>query len=102
MDFLRQSLSANFSSDDNLRILVPKRNSGNFTYDGIEVGAERVMREVEEHIAHLKDVEGLEVSKISIIGYSLGGLVARYVVGLMGHYGWFDRIEPVVRMFCEE
>ena len=30
-----------------------------------------------------------------MVGYSLGGLVARYSIGLMYSNGWFERIEPV-------
>ena len=38
------------------------------------------------------------MKKLSIIGYSLGGLVARYTIGLLLHNGWFDRLEPVVQI----
>lgn len=38
---------------------------------------------------------GQRITKISFVGYSLGGLVVRYAVGLLHHRGWFDRIEPV-------
>jgi len=30
-----------------------------------------------------------------MFGYSLGGLVARYSIGLLFSNGWFDRIEPI-------
>ena len=30
-----------------------------------------------------------------MVGYSLGGLVARYSIGLLYSKGWFDRVEPV-------
>lgn len=65
-----------------LHIFVAKRNSGNFTYDGIELGGERVTNEVEEEIASLSK-DGKEVNKISFVGYSMGGLVARYSIGLL-------------------
>ena len=39
--------------------------------------------------------EGHTVSKFSIVGYSLGGLVARYAVGLLDHKGYFERMQPV-------
>lgn len=35
------------------------------------------------------------MKKISIVGYSLGGLVARYAIGLLYHKGLFDKVEPV-------
>lgn len=80
--------------EDLLHILVPKTNSGNFTYDGIETGAERVTHEIEEHVALLEE-DGPRIEKISMFGYSLGGLVARYSIGLLYSNGWFDRLKPV-------
>jgi len=73
---------------------VAKSNSGNYTYDGIETGAERVTQEIEEHIAEL-EAKGSRIKKLSMFGYSLGGLVARYSIGLLFSNGWFDRIEPI-------
>ena len=81
-------------SEDNLHILVAKTNSGNFTYDGIDLGAERVTKEIETYIGNLEN-EGCHVNKLSIVGYSLGGLVARYAIGLLYSNGWFKRIQPV-------
>lgn len=73
---------------------MAKSNSGNYTYDGIERGAERVTQEIEEHIAEL-EAKGSRIRKFSMFGYSLGGLVARYSIGLLYSNSWFDRIEPV-------
>lgn len=39
---------------------------------------------------------GKKVKKISFIGYSLGGLIVRYAIGLLGKKGLFDTIEPDV------
>ena len=80
--------------EDQLHILIAKSNSGNFTYDGIETGAERVTHEIEETIATLER-DGSKIKKISMLGYSLGGLVARYSIGLLHSNGWFDRLEPI-------
>jgi hypothetical protein len=76
-----------------LIVLVCKRNAGSFTYDGIEVGAERVAREIEETLEELAR-DGYKIKKLSMVGYSLGGLVARYAVGLLHHKGWLDKIQP--------
>ena len=81
-------------SDDELIILKASRNSGSFTYDGIEVGAERVAKEIEDTLEELER-DGYKITRFSIVGYSLGGLVARYVIGLLHHKGYFDRIKPV-------
>ncbi len=82
-----------------LHVLVAKSNSGNFTYDGIELGGERLTREIEDEIEKLED-QGTPIAKLSLVGYSLGGLVARYAIGLLYSRGLFDRIEPVVRQTC--
>ena len=79
---------------DRLHILVAKSNSSSLTYDGIETGAERVTQEIEETINKLEE-DGSKIRKISMVGYSLGGLVARYAIGLLHSNGWFDRLEPV-------
>ncbi|KAH7025733.1 putative serine esterase-domain-containing protein [Microdochium trichocladiopsis] len=79
---------------DKLHLLLVKRNQGSFTYDGIERGGERVVAEIQEELAAIRS-RGGNISKISIVGYSLGGLVARYAVGLLYAKGIFDEIEPV-------
>jgi dienelactone hydrolase len=78
-----------------VHVLLPKSNSGNSTYDGIEVGGERVTTEIEAELQELEG-KGIHVKKLSVVGYSLGGLVARYAIGLLYHKGWFDKLEPVV------
>jgi hypothetical protein len=80
---------------EKLHILVPKGNSGNFTYDGIELGGERVCYEIEDELEKLTK-RGQKIKRISLVGYSLGGLVARYAVGLLYSKGVFETIEPVV------
>lgn len=91
MSFIADSLQ---DEHLDLHIIKPKANSGNLTYDGIEVGGERVTEEVEYELAEL-DKQGKTVTKISVVGYSLGGLIARYAIGLLYSRGIFDRIEPV-------
>jgi hypothetical protein len=81
--------------EENLHILVAKRNSGSFTYDGIELGGERVCQEIEDELDKLAR-NGQEIKKLSIVGYSLGGLVSRYAIGLLYSRGIFDKIEPIV------
>lgn len=82
--------------EDQLHLLLAKRNSGNFTYDGIELGGERVCVEIEEEIESIRS-RGGNVAKLSLVGYSLGGLVARYAIGLLYAKGVLDEVEPVVR-----
>lgn len=81
--------------EETLHILVAKRNSGSFTYDGIELGGERVCQEIEEEIEKLAK-NGQEIKKLSLVGYSLGGLIARYASGLLYSKGFFEKVKPVV------
>ncbi|PKX92254.1 lipase ROG1 family protein [Aspergillus novofumigatus IBT 16806] len=93
LDYLAASLRERYG-EDRLYILAAKRNSGNFTYDGIELGGERLAHEIEDTLGALA-AEGTHIKKLSVIGYSLGGLVARYALGLLHARGWFDKLEPV-------
>jgi alpha/beta superfamily hydrolase len=78
-----------------MAILVAKRNAGSFTYDGVDTGGERVASEVEQKLDELAK-DGHDIKKISFIGYSLGGLVARFAVGLLYSRGVFEEVQPVV------
>ncbi|PHH75495.1 hypothetical protein CDD80_2329 [Ophiocordyceps camponoti-rufipedis] len=74
---------------DRLCLLIAKRNSGSFTYDGIELGGERVCAEIEEELQNRAG----KIKKLSVVGYSLGGLVSRYAVGLLYAKGLLEHIE---------
>ena len=93
MAYMASSLRDKYS-EDQLHILVAKTNRDNYTYDGIDLGAERVTQEIETYIQDLEK-NGKFVRKISIVGYSLGGLVARYVVGLLYSRGYFNSVKPI-------
>jgi triacylglycerol esterase/lipase EstA (alpha/beta hydrolase family) len=107
---------------EQLRTLVAKSNSESGTYDGIDWGAERVAQEVStfvvqatilpvcralltgliqlkvfEEIKHIED-EQQTVTKFSVVGYSLGGLVARYLVGILHQRKFFEKVAPM--NFC--
>ncbi|KAK0616098.1 putative serine esterase-domain-containing protein [Bombardia bombarda] len=86
-----KTLRAHHSRDE-VHILVAKRNSGSFTYDGIELGGERVCLEIEDELAQIAS-RGGTITKLSLVGYSLGGLVARYAIGLLHARGVLDRLE---------
>lgn len=81
---------------DKLHVLVASRNAGSFTYDGADTGGERVVNEVEQKLEALAEA-GHDIKKISFVGYSFGGLIARYAIGLLYHRGIFEKIQPVVR-----
>ncbi|KAL2834984.1 putative serine esterase-domain-containing protein [Aspergillus cavernicola] len=80
--------------EDRLHILISERNTGNLTYDGIEVCGERLAHEIEEALETI-GADGHKIKKLSVVGYSLGGLIARYALGLLYARGLFDEIEPV-------
>ncbi|KAL4942242.1 hypothetical protein BDV06DRAFT_165812 [Aspergillus oleicola] len=77
-----------------LHVLASECNDGNLTYDGIEVCGERLAHEIEETLDNL-ETAGHKVQKLSVVGYSLGGLIARYALGLLYARGWLDKLEPV-------
>ncbi|KAL9042269.1 MAG: hypothetical protein Q9180_000715 [Flavoplaca navasiana] len=93
LDYLAKSLREKHP-EGKLNILVAKSNSGSYTYDGIETGGERVTQEVEELLNELIQ-GGTPIVKLSIVGYSLGGLIARYAIGLLYSKGWFETIKPI-------
>ncbi|KAJ5953152.1 hypothetical protein N7454_000048 [Penicillium verhagenii] len=93
LDYMAAALKERYG-EDHLYILCPEGNSGNFTYDGVEVGGERVVHEIEDTMQKL-EAKGQKITKISVVGYSLGGLVARYAIGLLQAHGWLDKVEPM-------
>jgi pimeloyl-ACP methyl ester carboxylesterase len=94
LKYVSTSLRERFP-EDRLEILVAKRNAGSFTYDGVDTGGERVADEIEQTLEELEK-DGHDIKKISVIGYSLGGLVARFAIGLLYSRGVFEKIQPVV------
>lgn len=93
MRYIESSLHQKYGTEE-LLTLIPASNSGGQTYDGIDVCGERAIREIEKLVA-LHSQQGHEITRFSVVGYSLGGLIARYVVGVLFQKGWFTRIKPV-------
>lgn len=62
---------------------------------GIDLCAERVTQEIDE-LTREQEKAGNKVVKFSIVGYSLGGLIARFVLGLLHarNPSYFDSVEP--------
>ncbi|KAI0358083.1 DUF676-domain-containing protein [Trametes cingulata] len=89
-----QSTSEKGPGGEQLHILVAETNKDDGTYDGIDWGGERVAKEVFEEIAKLEK-EGKKVTRFSVTGYSLGGLIARYLVGILHQRGFFASVTPV-------
>jgi len=82
------------SSDVELQVLLAETNRDDATYDGIDWGGERVAQEVLGKAEELKS-EGKTLARFSVTGYSLGGLLARYLVGILHQRGFFKDVIPV-------
>ncbi|KAG7924528.1 hypothetical protein KL925_005331 [Ogataea polymorpha] len=88
------------SSKDQLIVYTTKTNERFKTYDGIDLCGTRVAEEILAEALRLQE-QGLTVSKFSVVGYSLGGLIARYAIGVLHYRGFFCNIEPVnFTSFC--
>ncbi|THH03474.1 hypothetical protein EW145_g6225 [Phellinidium pouzarii] len=83
-------------SDANIEldVLLAQTNRDESTYDGIDWGGERVADEVDARVREI-ETSGGKVVKFSISGYSLGGLVARYVIGILLRRSFFKAVQPV-------
>jgi hypothetical protein len=55
-----------------------------------------VCREIEDELAAIKG-RGGHVKKLSIVGYSMGGVYARYAIGLLHANGTLDQLQCMVR-----
>ncbi|KAK9434301.1 putative serine esterase-domain-containing protein [Lipomyces doorenjongii] len=77
------------------QVLVASTYAGNLTYDGISICGRRVITEIEDQIKEINESDGVAIRKFSVAGYSLGGLIARYVVGELYNSGFFNEIKPM-------
>ncbi|KAH9039344.1 DUF676-domain-containing protein [Lactarius pseudohatsudake] len=67
-----------------LHVMLAETNQAESTYDGIDWGGDREIRK-----------GGKKVTRFSVTGYSLGGLLARYVVGILHQRNFFVAVTPV-------
>ncbi|KAF8906243.1 putative serine esterase-domain-containing protein [Gymnopilus junonius] len=77
-----------------LHLLMAEAIKEDSTYDGIDWGGERIAKEVLETVQELEG-KGDQVVRFSVTGYSLGGLIARYCIGVLHQQGFFEKVEPV-------
>ncbi|KAK7056428.1 hypothetical protein VNI00_002983 [Paramarasmius palmivorus] len=87
---LERTVKQREESDTALHVMVARTNAEDSTYDGIDWGGERVIDETEQLAS-----DGKKVVKFSITGYSLGGLVSRYVIGILYQKGYFENVAPI-------
>ncbi|GAA5957391.1 hypothetical protein JCM21900_006886 [Sporobolomyces salmonicolor] len=93
---LARASNGDRDKDVEVVVLPAKLNEFTNTYDGIDLCAERVLTEIDDECKRIEDAGG-RVERFSIVGYSLGGLVARYVLGLLDSRtpSFFDSVRPV-------
>lgn len=91
--YIKESLPT--TTDDEIATLKPASFRFWKTYDGLDLNSRKIITEIFYEIESLREKNGLTVTKISFIGYSLGGLLSRYVIGLLDELGFFDQVQPV-------
>lgn len=97
MSYIGEQIERNCKpKDPNDKIIVLNTvcQSGDLTYDGIDVNGKRISDEILEKVKELQ-ATGESVTKFSLIGYSLGGLAARYALGVLYHDDFFKTVQPV-------
>ncbi|PPQ98932.1 hypothetical protein CVT24_003559 [Panaeolus cyanescens] len=77
-----------------LHVLTAQTIREESTYDGVDWGGERVAQEVIDQVAAFEK-DGDSVVRFSVTGYSLGGLIARYCIGVLHQRGFFEKIEAI-------
>lgn len=93
---IRESLGSDFDgTNDEIVVLRPSSFRFWKTYDGLKFNSEKVVADIFYEIETLKQKQNLKVNKISVIGYSLGGLISRYVIGLLYDLQFFDVVQPI-------
>ncbi|ODV91119.1 hypothetical protein CANCADRAFT_117255 [Tortispora caseinolytica NRRL Y-17796] len=86
---LEETLIKAFGSTGQLDTLVISSNARTYMYDGIELCGIRCYQEIADYIDYSKH------DRISLVGYSLGGLIVRYAIGLMYENHMFDNIKAM-------
>ncbi|KAL5508637.1 hypothetical protein ACEPAH_6256 [Sanghuangporus vaninii] len=86
---LNRHILQRWQTDSSVELLLVSSITDDLTYDGIDWGGERVAQEVIGKIRYI-EADGRAVTKFSTIGYSLGGLVCRYLVGIMHQKGYLQ------------
>lgn len=87
---LRDYADRNWCDEKNqLLVYTTTLNEGFRTYDGIDVCGFRVAEEIAHQIDHFEETR--EITRFSLVGYSLGGLIARYALGLLYTKRFFEK-----------
>ncbi|KAK0539744.1 hypothetical protein OC835_001006 [Tilletia horrida] len=75
-------------------VLLNARSNAERTQDGLDWAAERVRREIDAEVTRLrtKTSPPCHITRFSIIGYSLGGLISRFLIGLLHSRHFFTLV----------
>lgn len=94
MEYLQDQIEK-YLTPKNETLITYKSDShaGFLTYDGVDINGKRISDEILTKTKELN--QSGQVTKFSIIGYSLGGLISRYAIGILYNQGYFDTIEPI-------
>ncbi|KAH8552163.1 putative serine esterase-domain-containing protein [Umbelopsis sp. PMI_123] len=92
LDYIKDQLKETYK--DKIHTLNVAVNEAKLTYDGVDICGNRLVERIHKEVETLEK-EGKVVDKCSFFGYSLGGLISRYAVGVLGESGFFDKHEPI-------
>ncbi|KAI8809636.1 putative serine esterase-domain-containing protein [Cladochytrium replicatum] len=92
LDYIVKQLKKVHPSDA-VTVLNSEVNEGLLTYDGVDGCGDRQAQRVEQTVEELEK-KGVTVTKISFIGYSMGGLFNRYAVGRLHAKEFFSKHTP--------
>lgn len=81
-------LGSNCPVNKDLVVYRTRDNTGYLTYDGVDICGQRVANEVSKVISEICP------SQLSMVGYSMGGLISRYAVGVLYSRGTFEKVKP--------
>lgn len=93
MNAIRDVFAETFHDHENTLFFSPRQNGYFKTFDGIEIMGYRTLLELCRFIEQFPKGE---ITKISFVGYSMGGLIARFMIGKMFTecHELFQCIEP--------
>lgn len=97
MSYLAEQIEKNCApsqESDSIVVYKTGSHSGYKTYDGIDVNGKRVSDEILAETLRLESL-GHNVTKFSLIGYSMGGLVSRYAIGILYRHKYFESVQPI-------
>ncbi|ORZ20305.1 putative serine esterase-domain-containing protein [Absidia repens] len=92
MGYIERSLREKLQ-EESIVVLNSKVNEGKYTYDGVDLCGQRLADKIHSEVQELSK-KNKSVKKLCMIGYSLGGLIARYAIGLLDQEGFFNHVKP--------